>query len=171
MPLQEGLDEDVESLSKVLPVLEGSGSRTTTVDIPMLRRLYDAALEGRDLRRLMDALQEDDEFAVMERLSDRAGLTWACPIRSWRSGKGEVCEDCGKTEAQARLLADAARTFKVDPLRLLELADGPSDEDGWPIDAAGAHIQLTEGEHWAYQSLDGWDNPAGAGHAVEADRG
>lgn len=42
------LTADLAALRDVLPILEGSGSRTTTIDVSMLRRLYDAVTERGD---------------------------------------------------------------------------------------------------------------------------
>lgn len=39
------LQNDIASLASVLPALEGTGSRSATVEIAMLRRMYDALLE------------------------------------------------------------------------------------------------------------------------------
>lgn len=73
-------------------------------------------------------------------------------------------------------IEEASARWHLDPDRLTDLVLGPRDGDGWPIDKKGATITLTEGEHWAVQEVDTIegdraDSPAGAGHAVEADRG
>lgn len=148
MPITEGLEEDLAALTAVLPVIEGSGSRTTTIDVPTLRRLYDAALEGRDLQRLMDAAQDDADFDALSRLSIRAGLIWDCPIDRWQSASGEPCEQCGRTKAQVKILVAAAVNFRLKVDRLVELVDGPRNADGVP---AASH---NAAEWFAVQDVD-----------------
>lgn len=56
---------------------------------------------GGDLEA-MYAVAEDDELPTLDRLAERAGLRWTCPVRPWTNLPGEPCDDCGRTEADAR---------------------------------------------------------------------
>lgn len=47
----------------------------------------------------------DYEADVLDALRERAGITWTCPVRPWTNDKGEKCEDCGRTEEEARRVA------------------------------------------------------------------
>ena len=38
----EALRSDLAALEATLPVIEGSGSHSTTISVPMLRRMHDA---------------------------------------------------------------------------------------------------------------------------------
>lgn len=66
----------------------GAGGVGPSEQDDVTRRLYDAA--------------DDDEANTLDRLRDRAGITWTCPIEPWTNLKGEPCEDCGRTEDEAR---------------------------------------------------------------------
>jgi hypothetical protein len=57
-----------------------------------------------EISRLYD-VADDFQTGVLDELREKAGIVWTCPVAPWTNPKGETCDDCGRTEEEARAAA------------------------------------------------------------------